>query len=76
LGVDIEIDTPFGRYEHTYTHFKITLHAFVCHLLDETKPVAREHNSLQWAAPTELADYPMGKIDRKIANKLQNGENE
>ncbi len=69
LGVDIEVGDPFGVYEQAYTHFKITLHAFEC-LLNSGTPVAHEHTEIRWIKPAELVAFPMGKIDRQIAERL------
>ena len=69
LGVDIEVGAPFGIYEHAFTHFRITLHAFEC-LLTGGTPVPHEHKDLRWVKPAELQDFPMGKIDRQIAKRL------
>jgi A/G-specific adenine glycosylase len=69
LGIDIEISKPFGIYQHAFTHFRITLHAFECMLADGS-PVAREHQNLRWVKPAELKNFPMGKIDRQIADQL------
>ena len=71
LGVDIAVGNPFGVYEHAYTHFKITLHAFECSLTKNT-PTANEHTDIRWVKPTELDDFPMGKIDRQIAKRILN----
>jgi A/G-specific adenine glycosylase len=76
LNVDIVVGAPFGVYEHAYTHFKVTLHAFECLLLNGDPPLAREHSALCWARPAELGNYPMGKIDRQIAQKLMRNNNE
>lgn len=70
LGVRIEVGEPFGLYRHAYTHFRITLHAFLCRLLDG-EPQALEVSDLCWAAPAGLEDFPMGKIDRQIACRIQ-----
>ena len=72
LGAEIQVGEPFGVYEHAYTHFKVTLHAFHCRL-NGTEPQIREHTDLRWVVPTELDDFPMGKIDRQIASNLQKG---
>jgi A/G-specific adenine glycosylase len=71
LGVDIEVGSPFGIYEHAYTHFKITLHAFECRLKNGD-PIPHEHQDIRWVKPTELHDFPMGKIDRQIAKRILN----
>ena len=69
LDIGIEVGEPFGVYKHAYTHFKVTLHAFICrHTEGEPKPLAA--TELGWFTRKELADLPMGKIDRMIAHKL------
>jgi len=69
LGVAIDVDQPFGVYAHAYTHFKVTLHAFTCSLVSG-EPQPLEASELHWARPPELFDFPMGKIDRQIAARL------
>lgn len=70
LGVAVHIDAPFGRYQHAYTHFKITLHAFLCQLGPNEIPQSLAHDGIAWASLAELSAYPMGKVDRLIANRL------
>ncbi len=75
LGVRIRINTKFGVYRHAYTHFRVTLHAFLCVSLDE--PQAKEAQQLRWVPIASLMDYPMGKIDRQISrNLMEKGGNE
>ena len=70
LGAEIQVTEVFGIYRHAYTHFRITLHAFLCQLTaGEPKPV--ETAGLVWVVPAELSNYPMGKVDRQIAGRLQ-----
>jgi A/G-specific adenine glycosylase len=70
LDVAIQVGLPYGVYQHAYTHFSITLHAFLCKLLDgEPKPI--EAAELAWVSPAELVHYPMGKVDRQIARRLE-----
>ncbi|MFZ5884691.1 MAG: A/G-specific adenine glycosylase [Chloroflexota bacterium] len=54
-----------GVVQHAYTHFKATVHAFRCDLLEMS-----DVSALQWVAIGKLGEYPMGKIDRWIANAL------
>jgi A/G-specific adenine glycosylase len=70
LGVEIKVDAPFGVYKHAYTHFKITLHAFLCEIVGKAEPQPLDSDGLVWAGLTDLMDYPMGKVDRRIANRL------
>jgi A/G-specific adenine glycosylase len=69
LGVDIDIGTEYGVYHHAYTHFRVTLHAFLCKL-NGSQPQNLYHTNLAWIDLPSLADYPMGKIDRQISNAL------
>jgi len=55
-----------GVIQHAYTHFKVTVHAFRC----ETVSIPKDKN-LKWVRLSELENYPMGKVDRQIANKIK-----
>ncbi len=69
LGVDIEVNTQLGVYEHAYTHFRVTLYAFECTLLKgEPQPI--QAAEVRWVSPLELSRFPMGKIDRQISHTL------
>ena len=54
-----------GVVQHAYTHFKVTVYAFECELVSMSKD-----KNLKWIALKELDDYPMGKIDRQIAQRI------
>jgi len=69
LSVEITVGREIGVYQHAYTHFRVTLHAFLCGM-NGGEPRNLYHTALAWADPTALRDYPMGKIDRQIANEL------
>jgi A/G-specific adenine glycosylase len=70
LGVEIKTGEAFGIYRHAYTHFRITLHAYLCEIIaGEPKPL--EAAGLAWVALGDLGDYPMGKVDRQIAENLR-----
>ena len=70
LGSKIAIGEHFGEYQHAYTHFRVTLHAFVCTLI-AGEPQAIEATQLAWAPLEKLPEYPMGKIDRMIADQMR-----
>lgn len=55
-----------GVVQHAYTHFKVTEHVFRCEPLSIPKDP-----KLKWVKTSELDEYPMGKIDRQIANKIK-----
>jgi A/G-specific adenine glycosylase len=65
LGTRIQVGDELGVFHHAYSHFRITLHAFACHLTgDEPRPLTA--SELCWVKPTELVNFPMGKVDRII----------
>ena len=69
LNVTIEVGTQFGVYKHAYTHFKVTLYAFICRITaGEPRPLAADE--LGWFTEEELKGLPMGKIDRMITTDL------
>jgi hypothetical protein len=56
---------PMGIVEHGYSHFSVTVHVFACELISMPKGT-----NLKWVALKDLDGYPMGKIDRQIANMI------
>lgn len=51
---------------HAYSHFKVVVHAFICQKVSIPK-----QKNLKWVKLSELDDYPMGKVDRQIAQKIK-----
>ncbi|GAP13120.1 A/G-specific DNA-adenine glycosylase [Longilinea arvoryzae] len=75
LGADIEVGQPVGVYQHAFTHFRITLHAFHCRLAaGEPRPL--EASELRWVTPADLGQFPMGKVDRRISKELVRPESQ
>ena len=69
LGLEIVVEYNFGVYRHAYTHFRITLHAFLCTLLPGQSTDNLSH--VRWVLPAQLDEFAMGKVDRQIARRLQ-----
>lgn len=70
LNIEVSVGNQFGVYQHAYTHFRVTLHAFLCRLISG-EPVPLQASELRWVSIAEMETYPMGKIDRAIANQLR-----
>lgn len=56
---------PLGVIHHAYTHLRVSVYAFCCELLS-----IPDDERLNWAAVQDLPLYPMGKVDRLIAQKV------
>jgi A/G-specific adenine glycosylase len=69
LGIEIEVVEPFASVAHAYSHFRITLHTFLC------RPVAGRIRKLgiadyRWVKLEELQQYAFPKADLVIIEKL------
>jgi A/G-specific adenine glycosylase len=73
LGIRVQVGLELGIFHHAYTHFRVTLHAFHC-LLMEGEPQPIDADELRWVVLDEFDDFPMGKIDRLIARQLASME--
>lgn len=65
----VEVEAALGVFRHAYTHFKITLHAFICAL---SSPAEVSLPSLfAWVPTTDLSACPMGKVARLISHEVE-----
>lgn len=71
LGVDVAVKKPFMKLDHAYSHFKITMHAYLCKIKDGT-PKPESSQEVRWISIDELGDYPFPKANRKLTEKLMN----
>lgn len=69
LGTQVAVGAAIGVYRHAYSHFRITLHAFHCELAG-AEPIPLQVAALQWLTVEEMKGYPMGRVDRRIAESL------
>lgn len=69
LGVQIAIRRDFMVLKHAYSHFKITLHAYLCDL-ESGNPEPRSSSELRWVLPQQLADFPFPKANRRLTVAL------
>ncbi|GAB4450686.1 MAG: A/G-specific adenine glycosylase [Anaerolineae bacterium] len=74
LGVEIEVGEPVTVVKHSYTHFKITLHAFACRLVSGT-PQRLGVADWRWITPAQFDDFAFPRTDRQIIDAL-NGQND
>jgi A/G-specific adenine glycosylase len=63
LGMNIKFKEPVGTFKQTFSHFKLTLHAYYC------QPIGKKTKG-KWASIENLSDFPMSKIHRHIAETI------
>lgn len=69
LGVMIKVLEPLTSVKHTFTHFRMTLHAFRARIR-RGKPEPLTCSGLAWARLEDLAGYAFSKADRTIVHYL------
>jgi A/G-specific adenine glycosylase len=69
-GLDVEVGETFAIVPHSYSHFRITLHAFHCRY---TGGRAEAHSSqaVRWVKLTELDDYAFPKANKQLIALLK-----
>jgi A/G-specific adenine glycosylase len=64
-GVDVRLAGQLVVVRHAYTHFRVTIHAFLCdYVAGRARPI--ECDAVRWVRPAELADYAFPTATRKI----------
>ncbi len=69
LGLEIAVGEPLVTVKHSYTHFKITLHAFACRLI-KGQPQALGVADWRWVTLDEIDTLPFPRTDQKIIEAL------
>jgi A/G-specific adenine glycosylase len=69
LAIEVEVGELYTVVQHSFTHFRITLHVFTCRHLDG-QPQAVGVQNWAWVMPEELRQYSFGKADRDVIAAL------
>ncbi|MBN1352092.1 A/G-specific adenine glycosylase [candidate division KSB1 bacterium] len=69
LAIEIQVDEKFMVLRHAYTHFKITLHVFLCRYLGGM-PKALECADWRWVMSGELSNFAFSRADQKVLEKF------
>jgi A/G-specific adenine glycosylase len=69
LGIEIAVGPLLAALPHAYTHFRLTLHVFLCRLM-AGEPQALDCAAWRWVTPTEAAGLPMSTLDRRVVSIL------
>ncbi|PJF30884.1 MAG: A/G-specific adenine glycosylase [Phototrophicales bacterium] len=74
LGIMVEVGDLFIKVKHAFTHFKITLHAYICKIISGTPQLLGVQN-VAWVTPDEFGQYAFGKADRAVIQALLEQKN-
>lgn len=76
LGVEVEPYEEFMRLKHVYSHFSITLHAWMCRLLSGD-PKPQSSQEIRWVSIDDLEEYPFPKANKQLTERLMGkGQND
>jgi len=70
MGIIVDVGEELTTVKHAYTHFRITLYAFLCQL-EQGEPRCLECQDFRWATLDEIRALPMAVTDRRIAAALE-----
>lgn len=69
LDIEVLPVRKFMDIKHSYSHFNITLHAYICVLVNG-EPKAKASTEIKWVEKMDLEKLPFPKANKKITEKL------
>jgi A/G-specific adenine glycosylase len=72
LGIDVEVGEEVCRVNHTYTHYRVTLHVRRCRIT-RGRPHPHYAQRIRWARPTDFANYTFPAANLRIIEELRGG---
>ena len=73
LGIEISVIEDFMSLNHAYSHFTITLSAYLC-VLKPTKtlqiPTPKASEQIKWVCIQDLENYPFPKANKTLTIAL------
>ncbi|MEB3210284.1 MAG: A/G-specific adenine glycosylase [Leptolyngbyaceae bacterium] len=70
LDIDITVGDRLTTVDHTYSHFRVTLHVYHCQYQSGV-PTPLECDEIKWVALEDLSTYPFPKANEQIIAALQ-----
>jgi A/G-specific adenine glycosylase len=71
FGFTPTLTAKLATFQHTYSHFYALLLTYDCPVNGDV-PKLKHVADQRWVKPDELKKFPMGRLDRRIADLLQN----
>lgn len=69
-GLTVELVRKIAKTDHAFTHFSITLNAWLCNWVSgEAQPLSG--SEIRWILPEELDDYPFPKANKVIIKEFR-----
>ena len=65
VGLKVQIDSFLTQIQHAYTHFRIEMDVYLCHV-ESGRVKLNGPTDYRWVKLTELTDYPLPKANHKF----------
>ena len=65
----VSVDQLYGKVNHAYSHFKITLHGYKCNYISG-KEEANTTDELQWVPLEDVQQHPFPKANNKLIETI------
>lgn len=74
LGITVSVGEFLVKVKHAFTHFRITLHAYACHVVaGDLQRIGVA--DFAWVTLDDLANYAFGKADQQVIAELRERPN-
>jgi A/G-specific adenine glycosylase len=71
VGIEITVGSQIAVVQHAYSHFRITLHAFLCNYKRGTaKPI--ECDDVKWVTVKQLSQFAFPKANHGVLKQITN----
>ncbi len=70
VGLEVEVLEHLTSVDHAYSHFRITLHVYVCKAL-RGRARAIEPDAVKWIRPCQLEQYAFPAANHKVFDALR-----
>lgn len=70
LGTDVITLNKLAEIDHAYSHFTITMHAYLCEIRSGI-PEKRHHDELRWVTPAEMELFSFPKANKVLIGVIQ-----
>jgi len=64
IGRDVTIDESLGTVRHAFSHRRLELHVYRCHLRG-AQAARSARDDIRWVLPRQFGDYAFASVDRK-----------
>jgi A/G-specific adenine glycosylase len=71
VGLNVQVDSFLTRIRHAYTHFKIVMDVYCCHV-NSGRIKLNGPTDYRWVNLADLSDYPLPKANHKFIHLLKN----